>query len=82
MSTLSMTKCPRCSGPIEIADDVVFAAGSRATTEREIDICAPCGSDESFPGRTIAPEHWPLADPHVRHREIQDAINAFLSEAG
>lgn len=56
--------CPRCHGPIESHGPVVLAAGSRATPERDIDICAPCGADEVH--NLVRVAQWPVSRQVVR----------------
>lgn len=61
--------CPRCGEAIQLAPDgSPFAAMSRATAERDIEICATCGSDEAlrqaYEGLVIATDEWPVTDPH------------------
>lgn len=63
--TLAYVPCPRCLGVIE------NAGMSRATPDRDIEICGPCSSDEAL--REIA-EEWvvPVADwPMVDDGEIR-----------
>lgn len=78
-NTLSIQVCPRCDGPIEVYGPAKFAARSRVTVERDIEICAPCGSDEALrefkTGNLIPASRWPVADAHAHHRQLQDAIN-------
>lgn len=38
----TIPRCPRCHGPMP------HAGGSRATPEREIDVCGPCDGDEAY----------------------------------
>lgn len=40
--------CPRCDGVIENHGGVVMAGTSRATSDRDIEICGPCCSDEAL----------------------------------
>jgi len=88
--SMSVQTCPRCRGPIEIViqggTEIKLAAMSRATRERDIEICAPCGSDEAMRanaiGYIIPVAEWPVNDPHFYHQPVQDAINAFTAENG
>lgn len=63
--------CLRCGGPIPTAESPGAYPGavSRATPERDIEICSPCGTDEGvrqhMTGRVIPPARWPLAHPHA-----------------
>ena len=78
-NTTSETQtCPRCLGPIEVHDDVKLAARSRATADRDIEICPSCGSDEAMrqhdTGVMVPVSEWPVEDPHEYHQPIQDTI--------
>jgi len=85
MSEMSYIQCPRCEGVIENRDGLVFQAMSRATPERDIAICAPCGADEALrmhdaDGWVVPVAEWPMRntgevrfgpmDPHYFHDEL------------
>lgn len=78
--------CPRCEGPIEIRDGVKIAAGSRATADRDVDICGMCGTDEAIReqagGGVIPVTGWPMHDPHEFAGPLQARVNALLAERG
>ncbi|WP_396646196.1 hypothetical protein [Microbacterium sp.] len=81
---LAFKICPRCTGPIEVRGDVVIAAASRATPERDIEICGLCGNDEAM-GGLVAVASWPIQDPEDPHefaRPLQNQINEFLMNRG
>lgn len=56
MTNIKYAMCPRCTDPF----DVRYPAGSRATEERDIDICAPCGTDEAIGRGVYAFADWPI----------------------
>lgn len=81
---LALEVCPRCTGPIEVRGDVVVAARSRATPERDIDVCGLCGSDEAM-GGLVPVSRWPIQtpdDPHEFARPMQEQVNRLLMERG
>ena len=63
--------CPRCLGPIPTAASpgAYPGAASRATDDRDIEICSPCGSDEAMRqarhGYVLPVATWPLPVAHA-----------------
>lgn len=80
--------CPRCHGLIEMSPDgTLFAAGSRATADRDIRICADCGGDEALRqyydnGRVVPPSEWPIADPHHYRQRMEPMRVDFPNTEG
>ncbi|WP_295034670.1 hypothetical protein [uncultured Microbacterium sp.] len=58
--------CPRCLGVIENVGRTVMRAFSRATEERDVEICGRCASDEALreseEGWIVPVAEWPLVD--------------------
>lgn len=61
--------CPRCAGA---AIPGMPRVRSRATDDQPIDICAPCGCEESleqvYDGAVAPVDAWPVVDPY-RHTD-------------
>lgn len=56
MTNTNYAMCPRCSDPFEVR----YPAMSRATSQRDVEICKWCGSDEAV-GRGVFPvADWPI----------------------
>ncbi len=68
------TVCPRCHGGIPTDDKVGLHPGarSRATEERDIEVCSRCGEHEAFHPVPVA--EWPV-DPAAEASLIRLLLN-------
>lgn len=64
--------CPRCHGALITDDDQ--GGASRATPDRDIDVCGPCCVDEAVRqtlGKgTVLVAQWPVHEAHMTWADV------------
>lgn len=69
MTTELNTSCPRCGEDY----DSRYSAASRATSDSDIEVCGPCGTDEATGRGAVQVAHWPIG-PNAQEPIPEDAV--------